>query len=67
MAQPEMSMTDATIRGGLGQGKADWTKIWVPPFFKHPCVYDSHKKKYRGKRNEEVQGKKEEGKKEAEC
>lgn len=44
MAQPEMSVTDATIRGGLGQGKADWLKLWVPPFFKHPFVYDSHKK-----------------------
>lgn len=45
MAQHEMSVTDATIREGLDQGKADWLKLWVPPFFKHLCVYDSHKKK----------------------
>lgn len=43
MAQPEMSGTDATIRGRLGQGKANQPKLWVPPLFKHPCVYDSQK------------------------
>lgn len=45
MAQREMSVTDATIREGLDQGEADWLKLCVPPFFKHLCVYDSHKKK----------------------
>lgn len=45
MAQNEMSVTDATIREGLDQGKAGWLKLWVPLFFKHLCVYHSHKKK----------------------
>lgn len=63
-----MSRTDANVRDRLNQGKADWPKFWVPPFFKHPCVYDSHKKKWRGKRNEEeVEEKEEERKKEADC
>lgn len=56
-----------SVRGGLGRGSADWPKLLVPPFFKHPCVYESHEKKQRAKRSEEeVEGKKE-GKKEADC
>lgn len=63
-----MSVTDATIGEELDQGKTDWLKLWVPPFFKHLCVYDSHKKsREERKRRRKYRGKKEKGKKESDC
>lgn len=61
-----MSGIDASVRGGLGQGEADWPKLWVPPFFKHPRVYMTVIKRNRGG-EEAGEEKKEEGKKKADC
>lgn len=44
VAQPEVSSINANIRDGLGQNEVDWPKLWVLPFSKHLCVYDSNKK-----------------------
>lgn len=55
-----MSRSNASVRDGLGQNEADWPKLWVPPFFKHLCVYDSNKKKrgrkWRGGSREKIEG-----------
>lgn len=30
---------------GWAKMRVDCSKLWVPPFFKHPLVYDSYEKK----------------------